>query len=171
MIGFVCFIFLSGNGLAYRWMTTLSLLLSDFAGAAGYTVSIVLPQSSAACQRNPSQNPFTQQQHTSVTMYPPLSVTGRDEWGSEGHFLLPYFKLRSFKTNRVPPGDFLKKLSCTSTFPVWQDSLSQQHTLCSALFYLCCPVWLWAKRLCNPYNFLQNYAIPLTLKGIDNFHP
>lgn len=131
MIGFVCFIsVLSGNGLAYRWMTTLSLLLSDFAGAAGYTVSIVLPQSSASCQRNPSQNPFTQQQHTSVTMYPPLSVTGRDEWGSEGHFLLPYFKLQSFKTNRVPPGDFLKNWAA--------PRLSQSDRILSAAHIVLC---------------------------------
>nr|XP_055052987.1 leucine-rich repeat-containing protein 72 isoform X2 [Misgurnus anguillicaudatus] len=41
----------------------------------------------------------------------PLSMTGRDEWGVEGHFLPSHFKLRQFKTNRAPTTGFRNNLA------------------------------------------------------------
>ncbi len=83
----------------------------------------------------------------------PLSMTGRDEWGSEGHFFLPISSYGRSKNKHRSPWRLPEKLSCTSTLKVWQDSLSRH---CSALFYLCCSMWFYlcsAKWLCKPYNF------------------
>lgn len=123
---------LSGNGLMYRWMTTLSLLLSDFAGAAGYTVSIVLPQSSASCQCNPSQNPFTQQQHTTVTMYPP-SLRDRTWWmGIGGTFSSYPLQVTVIQNKQGSHWRLTENMSCTSTLPLWQDSLSTHCCISAA---------------------------------------
>lgn len=147
MICFVCFIsVLSGNGLAFRWMTTLSLLLSDFAGAAGYTVSIVLPQSSASCQRNPSQNPFTQQQHTSYNV--PPSLCDRMWWmGIGGTFSSSLLQVTVVQNKQGSPWRLPEKLSCTSTFPVWQDSVSSTH--CARHSFISA-----ARRGCEPRDFV-----------------
>ncbi len=148
---------LSGNSLAYRWMTTLSLLLSDFAGAAGYTVSIVLLQRRAFCQRNQSQNPFTQQQQTSVIMCPPLH--GRTWWmGIGGTFSSSLIQVTVIhKTNMRFP----LETSWKTELHLHSPSLTRftQWTLCSALFYLCCSMWLWAMRLCKPHHFLQYFSM------------
>lgn len=58
------------------------------------------------------------------------------------------FILPQFKTNRATGGfwNYLTALSQSDRIP--------SEALCSSPFYLWCKVGLWAKRVCNPYNFL-----------------
>lgn len=90
----------------------------------------------------------------------PLSMTGRDEWGVEGHFLPPHFKLQQFKTNRAPTGGFRNDLTAPPLSK--SDRIPSEH--CAPQPFISAAWWACEPKVCNPYHFRKYYAVLLSLK-------